>query len=63
MTYNDHVIITPIPGDPTTINASGRLSFTIYPMAYSIVDIAKYGMNLAMCLTRKTSFIGYRYFI
>jgi hypothetical protein len=47
MTYNDHVIITPIPGDPTTINASGRLSFTIYLMAHSIVDIAKYGMNLA----------------
>lgn len=47
MTYNDHVIISPIPGDPTTINASGRLSFTIYLMAHSIVDIAKYGMNLA----------------
>jgi anthranilate/para-aminobenzoate synthase component II len=47
MTYNDHVIISPIPGDPTTINASGRLSFTIYLMAHSIVDIVKYGMNLA----------------
>ena len=30
MTYDDHVITTPIPGDPTTINASGRLSLTIY---------------------------------
>ena len=55
MTYNDHVIIPPIPGDPTPINASGRLSspdhshlqYTIYLMAHSIVDIAKYGMNLA----------------
>ena len=28
MTYNDCVIISPIPGNPTTINASGRLSFT-----------------------------------
>jgi hypothetical protein len=31
MTYNDHAIIFPIPGDPTTINASGRLSFTTIP--------------------------------
>ena len=31
MTYNDYAIISPIPGDPTTINASGRLSFTTIP--------------------------------